>query len=144
MKYSMVFYLLLSIHVSYAQPNDTMEVVATTEKYIQAFYQSKPAWLKETLHPELIKRTVKSFPASDNFITTNGKAEMVELSKVFNSNGKFNAQSKAEIEVLDIYKDIATIKLTAEKWVDYLHLVKLNGKWLIVNVIWITIKTINI
>jgi len=139
MKFTVVIFLCLFVCKSYAQSQDSLAVISVTEKYIQAFYQGKPEWLKETLHPELIKRTIKSFPDSEKFIVTNGKSEMVELSKVFNANGKFDDQSRADIEVLDLYNNMASVKLTAEKWIDYLHLIKLNGKWQIVNVIWLMI-----
>lgn len=124
---------------SNGQTKDSLSVIETTEKYIQAFYQKKPKWLKDVLHPELIKRTIKSYQDSNEFIKTSGKSEMVELSKVFNANGKFNSNSRANIEVLDLYKKIATVKLTAEKWIDYLHLIKVNQKWQIIDVIWIMI-----
>lgn len=139
MRFFIITLLLSFSRLSSAQSNDSIEVIKVTEKYIQAFYQSKPDWLLETLHPELVKRTVKSFQNSDTFIVNSGQSEMAELSKVFNANGKFNLNSKADVRVLDLFKDIATVKLTAEKWVDYLHLAKLNGNWQIVNVIWIMI-----
>lgn len=30
----------------------------------------------------------------------------------------------------------ASIKLIADEWIDYMHLVKLNGSWKIINVLW--------
>ncbi|CAG5083024.1 nuclear transport factor 2 family protein [Parvicella tangerina] len=136
MKVLNTLFLVFIVVGSYAQSNDSLAVVSTTEKYIQAFYQSNPDWLEEVLHPELIKRTTKSYGDSQEFIITNGKIVMVELSKIFNSKGQYNNLSSAEIEVLDITGNMATVKLLAEKWVDYLHLVKLNNEWKIVNVIW--------
>ena len=132
--------LLLVVSVrAFSASTDSIAVIETSEKYIRAFYENQPSWLEEVLHPALIKRTLKSFKGSDEFVQTNGKSEMVELSKVFNVSGKFNKNSKAEIELLDLYQEIATVKLTAEGWIDYLHLIKVNGRWQIVNVVWLMI-----
>ncbi len=137
MKYCLLVIFSLTLFSSKAQNKDSSAVISTTEKYIQAFYQTKPDWLEEVLHPELIKRTTKSFGSSKKFITTSGKSEMVELAKIFNSKGKFSDKSRTKIELLDLFKDMATVKLTAEKWIDYLHLIKINGQWKIVNVVWL-------
>ena len=38
--------------------------------------------------------------------------------------------------VLDVFENAASVKVVAAAWIDYLHLVKWNGRWLIVNVLW--------
>lgn len=129
---------LISLNV-HSQFKDSLAVVVTTEKYILAFYESKPELLAEVLHSELIKRTIKTLPDSNKILFTNNKIEMVELSKKFNTQGKYDSKSEAKIELLDLFKEMATVKLTAENWIDYIHLVKINGKWQIINVIWLMI-----
>src|SRR3712207_8578393 len=37
---------------------------------------------------------------------------------------------------LDVYGNAATVKAVASDWIDYLHLGKVNGWWVIVNVLW--------
>jgi hypothetical protein len=41
-----------------------------------------------------------------------------------------------EITVLDVFRHIATAKVLSHPYMDYLHLAKLNDRWLIVNVLW--------
>ena len=40
------------------------------------------------------------------------------------------------ISVLDIYEEIACVRADNPDWIDYLHLAKLDGRWLIVNVLY--------
>jgi hypothetical protein len=40
------------------------------------------------------------------------------------------------VTILDIYGSAASAKIYASGWVDYLHLAKWNGRWVIVNVLW--------
>ena len=40
------------------------------------------------------------------------------------------------VEILDIADNIASVKVTSEPFIDYLHLAKLNGQWSIVNVLY--------
>ena len=38
--------------------------------------------------------------------------------------------------ILDVYGNAACVKLEMHEWVDYLQMAKLDGKWVIVNVLW--------
>ncbi|MEP2936316.1 MAG: nuclear transport factor 2 family protein [Gilvibacter sp.] len=41
-----------------------------------------------------------------------------------------------EVEVLEVNDKIAIVKVTALWGIDYLNLVKLDGKWKIINIVW--------
>jgi hypothetical protein len=43
---------------------------------------------------------------------------------------------QTDVEILDIYENVASAKATMSGWVDYMHLAKWNGRWVIVNVLW--------
>lgn len=65
------------------------------------------------------------------------RQQLVELSKNWNKNGeKANKRSVKNVEVFDIQDHTASAKVTAVWGTDYLHLGKLNGKWVILNVLW--------
>ena len=46
------------------------------------------------------------------------------------------ANRRKDVRILDIYQNAASAKIDASDWVDYLHLAKWNGRWVIVNVLW--------
>ncbi len=41
-----------------------------------------------------------------------------------------------EITILDVFENAASVKIVASDWIDYLHIAKFNGRWVIVNVLW--------
>jgi hypothetical protein len=41
-----------------------------------------------------------------------------------------------EIEVYDYFRHIASAKVISHTYIDYLHLAKIDGVWLIVNDLW--------
>jgi hypothetical protein len=40
------------------------------------------------------------------------------------------------VTVLDVFGNTASVKIVATDWIDYLHVAKFNGRWVIVNVLW--------
>ena len=103
-----------------AQVNDSLRIEEVSKNYILGFYISEPSLLEESLHPKLIKRTLKNHTYKESLITKT-KADMIALAKVFNNGGKYSKESKAKIKILDIHKNMATVKLTAVAWTDYLQ-----------------------
>jgi hypothetical protein len=62
---------------------------------------------------------------------------MILLAESYNVKGdKFPANPKKEVIFLDVSTRTASVKLIADTWIDYMHIVKVNGKWKIINVLW--------
>jgi hypothetical protein len=40
------------------------------------------------------------------------------------------------VSILDTFEGAASVKIVANDWIDYLHVAKFNGRWVIVNVLW--------
>lgn len=38
--------------------------------------------------------------------------------------------------ILDLYRDMASVRVTSAELVDYMHLARSDGRWRIVNVLW--------
>ena len=41
-----------------------------------------------------------------------------------------------DITILDFYEDMASVKVVFTGWIDYVHMARFNGRWVIVNVLW--------
>jgi hypothetical protein len=98
--------------------------------YVQGWYDADGARMQRALHPDLAKRGL----VGDNLQPISA-AGLVDLTK--NGMGK-NQPGKKEkvITVLDIADTIATVKVVSDQFNDYLHLGKVNGKWVIINALW--------
>ena len=64
------------------------------------------------------------------------KGQMIAFATSWNkSNTKFPTKPNNQITILDIYNRIANVKLVSDNWVEYPHLIKLDGKWTVANLI---------
>ena len=86
----------------------------------------------------MVKRTFcKNKQTNKEYLRETFTDAMILLAESYNKNqDKFPEKPKKEIIILDIFNKIASVKLVADDWVDYMHIVKLNGKWQLVNVLW--------
>jgi len=104
--------------------------------YIEGYYEGDGARMERALHPELAKRIVR--------VDGNGRymlGQMSAMSLVMGTRaggGKDTpvAERRKDVTIFDIYQNAASAKIYASGWVDYLHLAKWNGRWVIVNVLW--------
>lgn len=46
------------------------------------------------------------------------------------------AQQRKDVRILDIFRNTASVRVDASTWIDYMHIAKWNGRWVIVNVLW--------
>ena len=45
-------------------------------------------------------------------------------------------EQRKDVRILDIFGNTASVRVDAASWVDYMHVAKWNGRWVIVNVLW--------
>ena len=106
--------------------------------YVEGIYLVQPERIERSVAKDLAK--VGYWRADD--ATTYQESPMnfdqlVNIAKKWNANGRVDADKAVkEIEILDVMDKIAVAKLSAEWGVDYLNLAKVEGKWLIKNVLW--------
>jgi hypothetical protein len=43
---------------------------------------------------------------------------------------------RADVRVLDVFGDAASVRVDADSWIDYLQMARVDGRWQIVNVLW--------
>ena len=137
-----VLVLTLSVLFSSAviadSSNDSKNVKRAVLDYIESQHKVEPGLMKRGLDKKLAKRTYwKSKDGSEIIMETDFET-MVSLAANYNKNGnKFPLSPKVEIDILDIDKRVASVKLTADDWIDYMHLYKNeNNEWKIINVLW--------
>jgi hypothetical protein len=45
-------------------------------------------------------------------------------------------EKSATVTILDVHHDVATVKAKSAEYIDYLHIRKVTGRWVIINVLW--------
>jgi Putative lumazine-binding len=130
---------LLSATASAAQTRqDTVAIQRAALDYIESQHKPNPQQMERALHPRLVKRTFwKDKVTGKEFVDENFAENLVILAERYNAKGdKFPARPKKEVRLLDVSDRTASVKLLADDWIDYMHLVKVNGTWKIINVLW--------
>ncbi len=105
--------------------------------YIEGWFEGDVVRMERALHPELTKRGFVSFaPSGGRIINLLTQSNMLAYTRA--GFGKKVPKDKRDImvEVLHVYRDIATVVTTCSEFVDYLQLAKVDGRWKIVNVLW--------
>jgi Putative lumazine-binding len=116
---------------------DHSAIEQTARDYIEGFYERNAVRMERALHPELAKRIVRADPES-------GRSQLVEMSAltlVQLTGARTDrptpvAERRQDVAVLDVFENAASAKVVAGAWIDYLHLARWNGRWVIVNVLW--------
>jgi hypothetical protein len=113
------------------------EIKQTVLNYIEAWYRGEPERGEKSLHQELAKRIVRVDPE-----TGKNHLEMMSASRLAerwrSGDGKKTPEEHQlkDITILDIYGNMASVKLETGAWVDYMHLAKFNNEWVIINILW--------
>lgn len=117
---------------------DSASVRSAVLDYVDGIYLADTARIVRSVRPELAKRgywVPRNQTAYANEPMT--FAELINVAKTWNPNRQRNPDSMVkEIQILDLLDQTASAKLVAQWGVDYLHLARYDGRWMIVNVLW--------
>jgi hypothetical protein len=129
--------ILLLVGVSFAQTDAEREAIKRTAlNYAEGWYEGNADKMESSLSPDLAKRIVRT-----NQQGQSGLGQMTAMSLVQGTRGGSGKQTSKEeqqkdVTILDAMSNSATVKLEMRDWVDYMHIGKMNGKWVIINVLW--------
>jgi hypothetical protein len=116
-------------------------ITDTVLDYVESKYESDGARMERCLHPELAKGRVipNGAPPSSRVPGDHLDMTMSALT-LARMVGRWEPtpviERRAEITILTRCANAASVRLDASTWVDYLHLGKWNGRWTIINVLW--------
>jgi len=130
--------LAMMLGVSEAQSQsaaDSAAVRATALDYIEGWYEGNAERMARALHPDLAKRIV--VPGPEGAMVRDMTAEQLTQA-VAGGGGKMTPpdQQRKDVTIFDIYGGAATVKIVAGEWIDYLHIGKVDDRWVIINVLW--------
>lgn len=92
--------------------------------------------MERALHPESAKRIVRRDDKGQSRLD-----QLSAMSFVQGTRGGFGKKTakdeqQKDVSVLDVFGNAASVKIVAADWIDYLHLARFDGRWVIVNVLW--------
>lgn len=105
--------------------------------YIEGWYEGDAARMERAVHPQLVKRLVEGRGGRSRLDVMNA-GQLIEATR--RGSGKRTPENtrRTDVRILDVFRGAASVRVDAHGWVDYMHLVRWNGEWKIINVLWET------
>ena len=107
--------------------------------YIESCYDGDAERMAGSLHPALVKRTLMPHEVTNRpMIRATSATQLIENIRGLGESGHIMPQDERrfDLTILDVFEDIAAVKVYADYWLDYIHLIKMDGGWKILNVLW--------
>jgi hypothetical protein len=117
-------------------PADVDAVKRVATEYFQSWFAGDGVRIRACLHPALAKRTPEA-PGAETLTLHEDPTEVLVADTASGEGTGFDAWQ--EVTVLDVFRDIATVMVRSEPFVEYLHLARFGEKWLIVNALYMVL-----
>lgn len=127
---------LLALLLGLQSPADSAAIRQAALDYIEGYYEGDGARMERAVHPELAKRIVQPNERGRSQLGQMSAMSLVLGTRSGGGRDTPAAERHKDVTIFDIYQNAASAKIYASGWVDYLHLAKWNGRWVIVNVLW--------
>lgn len=137
-----LFALLVFAHggAVYAQTassdDDNKAIKQAALDYIEGWYEGNAERMEQALHPDLAKRIVMTNPQGRSQLQQMSAMGLVQGVKRGGGKDTPKDRQLKDVVILDVFRNAASVKIVASDWIDYLHVAKFNGRWVIVNVLW--------
>jgi hypothetical protein len=121
----------------FAQSDADKEAIrATALDYVEGWYEGNAERMERALHPELSKRMFSRNNDGKSVFNHMGTRQLVEGTR--RGGGKDTPKDKQikDVKILDIFENVASVRADMSGWIDYMHIAKVDGRWVIVNVLW--------
>jgi putative lumazine-binding protein len=116
---------------------DSAALRATALDYVEGWYEGNPQRMARAVHPELVKRIVVSDTATKQSVLQNmGATALVNGTRHGYGKSTPKDRQQKDVTILDIFGNAASAKAVMADWIDYMQLARVNGRWVIVNVLW--------
>jgi hypothetical protein len=139
MRYPVLLALtLVAVSPALAQSSsDSAAIRATVLDYAEGWYEGNADRMARALHPELVKRIVVRDTATGRTMVQ-GMGASVLVNSTRHGYGKETPKDRQQkdVAILDVFGNAASARATMADWIDYMQLAKIDGRWLIVNVLW--------
>ncbi len=104
--------------------------------YLESWYEGNVERMEGCLHPDLAKRIVRTDSSGTSRLDHMGALKLVQNVRAGYGAKTPKERQQKDIIILDVFENAASVKAVASDWIDYLHVAKFNGRWVIINVLW--------
>ena len=120
-----------------ANSKDRENIKQVSLNYIIALQSLDSELMANTLHKDLAKSMVRIDQNGKKTLRKISYQRMLHNAKNWNKTGtRFPPTMNNQVTIFDVYHNMAAVKLTSDNWVEYLHLIKINGRWQVKDLVW--------
>lgn len=116
---------------------DQNAIRAAALDYAEGWYSGDRERMGRSLHEQLAKRAYLPDPQGARSLHVMDKTRLLAGNTPDHAQKYADQPKRADVEILDGFGNAATVKLSMDGWVDYMHLSRTpDGQWQIINVLW--------
>lgn len=128
---------LLTAYTISDEDEDQKAVEKAALDYIEGWYEGNVERMEGCLHPDLQKREIRTLSQTGrNQFGLHTASTLVEGTRLGYGKKIPIEERNIQITVFEILKNIASVKASSKLSTEYLHIVKYNGEWKVLNVLW--------
>ena len=106
-------------------------IVEAALDYYEGWFDGDASRMERALHPQLVKRSIIG-----DAIEVDSARDMIEATAAGVGVRRDPGDRRIQVRVDHVHGSIATATVTSAVYVDYLQLVKVEGRWMVLNVLW--------
>ena len=110
---------------------DEDAIVRCVLDYFEGWFEADPERMRRALHPDLAKRSLGREGLDQ--VTA---SQMVDETAAGAGRKRDSPARRIDVHVVEVYGDIATVVVDSNVYREYVHLVRTDGDWKIVNALW--------
>ena len=115
---------------------DREAIKRTALNYAEGWYEGNADKMESALSPDLAKRIVRTNPQGQSGLGQMTAMALVQGTRAGSGKSTPKEEQQKDVTIYDVFGGAATVKLEMRDWIDYLQIGKMNGKWVIINVLW--------
>jgi len=115
---------------------DSVGIRQAALDYIEGWYEGNADRMERAVHPDLAKRIINADQRGRSVLGHQSAMTLVANTRRGGGKETLPAQQRKDVRILDIFGNTASVRVDAGAWIDYMHIAKWNGRWVIVNVLW--------
>jgi len=104
--------------------------------YIEGWYEGNAERMERAVHPDLAKRIINVDQRGRSVLGHQSAMTLVQNTRRGGGKDTPATERRTDVRILDTFGNTASVRVDADRWIDYLHIAKWNGRWVIINVLW--------
>jgi len=139
---TIIFLMMLTGNSARAQTvEDSTAIRSAALDYIEGWYTGDVERMDRALDDNLMKRRIQQLPMTGrDLVSSLWKTDMIEYTRAGLGKKQAVEGQTNEVQIMDIFKNIAMVKCVSKDYVDYLQVGLVDGEWKIINVLWAPTK----